>query len=242
MANPRSNQPLPIINSYSKNVDYKRIVLHFCRLSPVRRLCTRFVRTIILAFTFLGLSLIASADEPTVNRLLRGVRAELPKGWTASYDKEHAWLEVYRDEAVSSISALPNGPPDEKPERRKFAFALRVMAVVPPNEHRRLSAENAKIQKEATALYENLIRKRVSHKFDSFSPGTDEDRTAVARYEALKKSLHTLPDFYFDDISLVWGSNSPDNPVISVTDDRIRDECTKVQEKVVRLLSKYEVA
>lgn len=200
------------------------------------------MRTIILAFTFLALSLLASADEPTVNRLLRGVRAELPKGWTASYDKEHSWLEVYRDEAVSSRSALPNGPPDERTQRRKFAFAFRVMAAVPPKEHRRLSAENAKIQKEAAALYKDLIRKRVSRKFDSFSPSTDEDKAAVARYEALKKSLHTLPDFYFADISLVWGFNSPDNPVISVADDRIRDECTKVQEKVARLLSKYEAA
>jgi len=73
-------------------------------------------------------------------------------------------------------------------------------------------------------------------------PRTNEENAAVARYEVLKKSLHTLPDFYFDEISLKWEVNSPDNPIISVTDDRIRDECTRVQEKVVKLLSKYEVA
>ena len=211
-------------------------------LGVVRRLHTRPMRTIILAFTLMAVSLIASADEPAVDRLLRGVRAELPKGWSASYDKEHAWLEVSHDEAVLAISALPNGPPDEKPEWRTFVFAFRVVAAVHPTEYRRLSAENAQIQKKATALYEDLISKKVSHKFDSFLPSTNEEKAAVAQYEALKKSLHTLPDFYFDAISLQWGLNSPDNPIIRVTDDRVRDECTRVQEKVVKHLSKYEVA
>jgi hypothetical protein len=211
-------------------------------LGVVRRLCTRPVRTIILIFTFLALSFMASADEPTVNRLLRSVRAELPKGWTASHDNERAWLEVSRVEAVLAISTLPNEPGGEKPERRTFAFAFRVVAAVHPTEYRRLSAENAQVQKKATALYEDLIRKRVSHKFDSFSPSTDEEKAAVAQYEALKKSLHPLPDFYFEAISLKWKFNSPDNPMIRVTDDSVRDECTRVQEKVVKLLSKYEGA
>lgn len=207
--------------------------------SGVKRLCTRPVRTIILAFTFLALSLVASADEPTVNQLLGIVRAELPKGWTVSYDKEHAWLEVSRDEAVLSIPTLPNGSGAEKPQRRTFIFAFRVVAAVHPTEYRRLSAENAQIQKNATALYEELISKRVSHKFDSFSPSTNEEKVAVAQYQALKKSLRRLPDFYCDAISLEWSLNSPDYPIISITDDRIRDECTRVQEKVMKLLFKY---
>jgi hypothetical protein len=183
---------------------------------------------------------MASAEEQTVNRLLRGIRAELPKGWTASYDKEHAWLEISREKAVLSISAFPNGPGGEKPDRRTFRFAFRIVAAVQPIAYRRLSAENAQIQKKVTALYEDLVSKRVSHKFDSFLPSTDEEKAAVAQYEALKKSLHTLPNFYFDGISLEWGFNSPDFPIISATDDRVRDECTRVQEKILKLLSKYD--
>lgn len=199
------------------------------------------MKTLILVFTFLALSLIASADDSTVNRLLRGVRAELPEGWTAAYDKDHAWLEVSRDEAVPSVSARPNISADEKPERRKFTFSFRVVAKLHPTEYRRLSAENAQIQKQLSALYQDLISKRVSHKFDSFLPGTDEEKAAVAQYEALKTSLHTLPDFHFDTISLKWGFNSPDNPIIDVIDDRTHDECRRVQERVIKLLSKYEV-
>ncbi len=56
----------------------------------------------------------------------------------------------------------------------------------------------------------------------------------------MKKSWHSLPDFYFDNISLNWELNSPINPLLSVTDDHIRGECTRVQHKVMKLLSKYD--
>lgn len=122
--------------------------------------------------------------EQTVNDLLRMIRAELPTGWTASYDKTNSWLEISRDAAVLSVSAAPNSPPGEPPEQSQYAFAFRV-------------------------------------------------------YEAHQKSLHRLPDFHFRTISLTWGFNSPENPVIDITDPRLNDECTQVRDKVLRLLSKY---
>ena len=197
-----------------------------------------------LLLTFLTLALISSArggqQERTANELLKNVRAELPKGWSATYDKEYSWLEVSRDEAVSSMSGLPNSPLYEKPERRIFRFAFRVMPAVSPDEYHRWSTENAKIQKQATALYEDLVKRRVSQKFDSFMPRTDSERTDVARYEALKASLHILPDFYFHDISLRWQLGSPGAHAIIITEDKIRDECTRVQKRVMKLLSKYD--
>jgi hypothetical protein len=62
-------------------------------------------------------------------------------------------------------------------------------------------AETARIQKASRALYGELERKGLSHKFDSFFGETDEDEAAVARYDALKKSRHKLPDFFFGDIA-----------------------------------------
>lgn len=203
---------------------------------------TKGAMAILVTVATLALSKVASAEEPTINRLMSKVTEQLPEGWTASYDKEHAWLEVRRKEAASTTSALPNQSPCEKPKQESFAFAFRVLATaLSREEHRRLSDENAKIRKEASSLYEELVRRRVPHKFDSFQPIADNDKTAVTRYEALKRSLHSLPDFYFDDIGLVWGFNSPDAPIIHVTDDRVLDECTRVQEKIVRLLSKPDV-
>ena len=202
------------------------------------------MKTLILAILSVVSSISAQGEHPgqTISQLLRHVRAELPKGWTASYDRKYRWLEVSRREAVLSSSAIPNGPGDEKPERRIFSFAFRVVTAVHPAEYRRLSAENVRIQRKVTALYEDLTNKRISHKFDSFLPSTNEEKAAVALYEALKKSLHALPDFYFEDISLKWEFNSPANPFISATDEHVRDECTGVQEKVVKLLSKYDGA
>jgi hypothetical protein len=86
---------------------------------------------------------------------------------------------------------------------------------------------------------------RIPRKYsDSFLRKTDEEKRAVARYEGLKNSLHFLPSYYFRDISLQWGIGSPDMPMpaIYVTDERIRDECTQIQNKVLKLLSSYEKA
>jgi len=199
------------------------------------------MRALLLTSLALGLSFSAAGgqQEQTINELLRKVRAELPKGWTASYDAEDSRLEVSRDDAVPSLSAFPNAPPNEKPKRRKFAFAFFVIAAVSPAEYRRLSAENARIEKEAAALYEDLVKRKVPHKFDSFLPQTDLEKADVARYEALITTLQSRPDFYFRDISLL---RPPGARQIIVTDDKILKECTRVQERVVELFSKYETA
>jgi hypothetical protein len=135
----------------------------------------------------------------TANELLRIVRAELPKGWSASYDKEYSWLEISRDEAVSTILGIINGPPGQKPERRKFLFAFRIVSGITVSEYRRLSAENVRVHEEANELFEQLVKMRIRRKFDSFLGRTDEEKKAVARYEGLKSSLHSLPSYYFRD-------------------------------------------
>lgn len=197
-----------------------------------------------LLLTFVALVLILSArggqQEQTADVLLKNIRAALPEGWTTSFDQEHSWLAISRDKAVLSSSALPNSPPFEKPEPSTFRFAFRVAAAISPAEFRRLSAENTKIRTEAIALYDDLLKRRVPHKFDSFAPRTDLEKADVALHEALKKSLHSLPDFYFRDISLRWQLGAPDAPAIIIADDKIREEYKRVQEKVVNQLAKYE--
>jgi hypothetical protein len=208
----------------------------------MERLSFHQQRLAALGLHYRPLAAKESDPQPTINRLLSKVRAELPKGWTASYEKKGKSIEVSRNEQVLATSALPNAPPFVKPVPTKFKFSLRVVATVDSARYRELSAENAKIQKESKALYDDLIKRGVDHKFDSFIPKSKDDKADVARYEALQKSLHRLPDFYFDDISLEWGLNAPDNPDISISDDRDHKECTKVREKVGKLLTKYDAA
>jgi serine/threonine protein kinase len=179
-------------------------------------------------------------SEQTVDALLQQIGVQLPKGWTAAYDKEHSWLEVSRDEPVMSLSSLPNGPAGEQPVKRVFCVAFRVMPAVLPDEHRRLSAENTNIEREITALYNELTRRNIPCKFDSFVPRDDSEKAAVARYEAFKQARRDLPDYYFRDIGLqqpVFGSPYAS---VSVTDDLVRDECARVEQDVLKLLSKYD--
>ena len=82
----------------------------------------------------------------------------------------------------------------------------------------------------------------MGQKFDQFRPRTEEDKTDVARYEALKKSVSSLPDFYFGDISLRWEIGSPEKPWGFIMDKQVRSECTEVQKTIVNLLKKYEDA
>jgi hypothetical protein len=201
-------------------------------------------RTISLLCIALALALSAArADVPPaqIADLMQAIRGSLPKGWTASYEKDSAWVEVSRDALVLATSALPNGPPDEKPERSKFCFAFRIVPAVSSAEYKRLSRENATIQKKLQVMYEDL-RKTIDHKFDDFLPRTENDVAAVARYEALKQTLHDLPHFHYREVGLKWELSSPDNPMIGIIDDAARDECDSVRSKVVSLLSKYEDA
>ena len=202
------------------------------------------MKTSFLAILAVILTVSAHGEWPeeTVNQLLRSVRAELPKGWSASYEKKNSELMISRDKAVSLMFRPINGPPDEKPERRKFFFAFSVLPALTPSEHRRLSLENAEIKKEAAELYKNLKERGLQWKLDSFLGKTEEDKEAVARYEALKKSRHSLPDYYFRDISLrqdVGLGLSKFSEMFYITDERVHGECTRVQEKVVKLLSTY---
>lgn len=188
------------------------------------------------------LSTHAEQTGQRANELVLRIRTVLPKGWTVSYEKSYSWLEISRNKSVLLLSELPNLPPGEKPTLRKWLFAFRAMAFVSPADHDRLSAENKRIQNEADALYEELVKRRISQKFDSFSPSTEADKVDVARYEKLKASLHKIPDFYFRDISLKLGIGSPDRPWGFIVNEREREECAEVEKKVIELLSAYESA
>jgi hypothetical protein len=185
----------------------------------------------------------------TVNLLLSRMQAELPKGWRATYEKETSVLEITRDELIIAENVIINGPPDWKPPGRdfKFTFALRALPFVAPDDFRRLNAENARIQKEISALYEDLVRKRIPYKFDRFVGESEEQKAAVARYEALRNSRHDLPRFYSRNLSLEWVYGWLDNSVsgnadVAIYDAKEREECTRVQKKILALLSRYEDA
>lgn len=205
-----------------------------------------FCLTIVLFTSFLN---IVGAAEPisgskSVSVLVERVRTAIPQGWTVTYDMKDSWLEISRDKKALASVYVINGPghQEQKPERIKVTLAFRVVDFITPENYSKISAKNMIIEKSLSVQYKELEKKQISHKFDSFSPTTEEDKVAVARYEALKNTLHSLPDFYFRDISLTWEIGSPSSygPAIDITDVKIRDEYTQVQKKVLGLLSTYE--
>jgi len=187
-------------------------------------------------------ALSSKYPKEAVNLLLERMRAVLPKGWSASYDKEYSVLEISRDESVLAEFIVINAAGDEKPERTQYAFSFRVLPAFSPEEYRRLFAENVRIQEELKEFGRELEKRRVPHIGDNFYGETDEEKAAVARYEALRNSRPRLPDYHFGDISLEWIIGAPawDGLTgIHVIDDRIREDCARIRKKMMELLSPY---
>ena len=181
----------------------------------------------------------AFPDQQTVVRLVQRIRSQLPKGWTASYDREDSWLEIERVKSVLWLPAIPNRSLADKPEEGTVSIAFRVVPYVAPSEYGRLKDENDRLQKEANALYEDLS-KRVRPSKDSFDPSTEAEKKEMARYEQIRQSIRNLPEYYFGNISLRsvyprWLRYAYN----TVEDEAIREECERTHQKILRLLSSY---
>lgn len=182
------------------------------------------------------------ADEKSasINDFMGKIRANIPTGWSVSYEKQNDWLEVSRDESVLCTSASPNSNPTEENRLQQFSFAFRISPKMPLTEYRKLSKQNLVIQGEMKMIYDELVKRHVPRKFDSFLAQTDGDKTLAFRYDSLKNSTRDLPDFYFQDISMTWALNSPANPTISVIDPKIHKECNSVRTEVGNLAFHYK--
>ena len=191
----------------------------------------------------------AATNEKTVEKLLQRIRSELPQHWTVSYAKEHSWLEVVRNKPVAFLHYYINMPAPspsdsgDPPSLGEFSFAFRVVPYLKRSDYNRLKTENIRNQREMSTLYETLVKKHVSHKFDSFIvSGNDPNGKLVERYNQLQESLHNLPDYFYQDLTLEseWSEWLTGPPYKQVTDDVIRQECAQVMDRVIGLLSKYE--
>lgn len=172
--------------------------------------------------------------------LLKKVQQLLPEGWSASYEQEYLSLTIQLDKKVFTESLAPNFSGNEKPELSKYSIAFRLAPFVSLAEYSRMKADNLKIRKEIDLQYQKLLNFRMPQKFNTFIPKTEQEKSAVARYESLKESMHDLPEYYFQDLSLNWIFNSPKNRISHPTDVRIAKECEEVTKKVTELLTAYE--
>lgn len=190
----------------------------------------------------------AATNEKTVEKLLQRIHSELPQHWTVTYEKEYLLMNVVRSEPVAlSYRPVINDNPfvSHPPELGEFSFAFRVVPYMKRSDYNRLKAENIRIRREMSTLYETLVKKHVSHKFDSFIVGGDDPNgKLVERYNQLQESLHALPDFHYQDLALksLWSESFTEPSFKQVLDDAARQECAQAFDRVIGLLSKYEGA
>ena len=67
-----------------------------------------------------------------------------------------------------------------------------------------------------------------------FNPPMTRKNGNLPEYNRLDASLHRLPDFYFENLS---STCSPDYQ--QPADDKIRDECKQVRNKITQVFSTY---
>ncbi|MEI9896457.1 MAG: HEAT repeat domain-containing protein [Chthoniobacter sp.] len=199
----------------------------------------------ILFVTLLTILSLVSAHgeipQKTLDELLRSVRAELPKGWTGTYDEKQALLVISRDAPVASVTLLPDGrPASEKPQPRKFTMSFQLLPSLSQDEYRRLTQENTQTRQAARAIFDRLEKEGVPQRGGLLLPRTAEEKAEVAKIEALGKTLRDPPPFYFRDITLQWQTNPAVPPGISVRDERAFFECQRVQQNVVARFSTYQ--
>lgn len=140
----------------------------------------------------------------TAEALVRLVAARLDNNfWMVNYESQSKLIKVQsRHPDFIEPEFTINGPAFEKrkPTLHNFGFSLRVEPLVAPADYARFQAENAAI--DAQLVQTQTQMKSISHKFDSYSPHDAAEKTLVDTYNSVKAKRHSLPLFYFRDISL----------------------------------------
>jgi len=205
------------------------------------------MKTILLTILAV-ISTFSARGEPTgknVQELLRTIRSKIPEGWTASYQKQYSWLEISRRKSVLGDYPAPSclgDYPQKNMVRGRVSFSFRITEGVSPVEYKRMSVENAPVLKNLNALTADLEKRNVrTDKDGSYVPRTDPDKQLVDQYNALKKTLHHVPGYYFRNISLdLEGFPGEDSFSFIPQDNQVLEECGRVRKTLIKLLSKYE--
>lgn len=163
-------------------------------------------------------------------------KAVARKGWTVEVKGNE--ITVRRDKPVEMVRELPNAPFPGKPSpdgERTVRYVLRFAPKMTIDEYDKLAAVNATSDKEYDRLKQEV---GVAHKFDDFSPRTDEEKKRVADFKAAVAKLprHALPDLYTPDHSIYflhpWDGSHP-------ADEKVTAECDAVAGVLLRLFGMY---
>ncbi len=185
--------------------------------------------------------------QKTVRLLMVKLRAQIPEGWSVSYDDEFHLISVIRNAPTSISTITPSSGIDAKPEVGRFSFSLRVLPLMSQADYGQKKADNQAIKKRMSAIYEMLakspsvvgIRAGGPKPLARFHSEVPEEQARIEQYYRLQDELYDLPDGYFKDISLSWTEALrfgmgplPDDPAV-------RSETEAVLKKMVQVPSNY---
>lgn len=133
--------------------------------------------------------------------LTASVRTQLPTGWSTTTIGNA--LVVARDAPIHDVGGV-NMPGRQADDGEvdlfndtvdyRYALILRLGELLTPEQVRRLTAENEALDRRLEEMREGL--RDISHKFDSYLPGTDEQKRRVAAYEQAKGGRKPVPQYY----------------------------------------------
>ena len=198
--------------------------------------------------------------DATAAALVRLIDAEMPSGnssWQVRFKPQYDLIEVKSDDLVTIFNGMGiNGDVDNARKTHEIhpGFSFHVKPFVSPSNYALWKTENAAIYKQLDQMQTQM--RDINRKFDSYMPRTDEEKQRVENYEQVKSGLHSLPHFYFADISLSWvlpyddiaiippglfGSSpgSADRAELEKMPGWMRQE-EEIARRVLKLLTRYE--
>ena len=179
----------------------------------------------------------AQSSKNTTQALVQVLKKQLPQGWAISFDEKHShsWIEIQRVKPELMFTIAANLSGEEKPTSQIYTIGLSIVPFISKDEYNKFQSENETTQKKMYLLSNALTHSRPFWGWPgAFQPANEEEKGEFEEYKRLDSSLHSLPDFYFGDLSLSCSPGDQD-PV----DDKVRDECKLVRQRITQVLSTY---
>jgi hypothetical protein len=108
---------------------------------------------------------------------------------------------------------VPDTRNDVSYDHEPYVITIRFLPLLSKDDYRRLVEADKARKAKVERMYEELESRRLSGKFDDFSPKTPDDKRLIAEYKQLKESIQPLPQFHNDRYTVdIKGSLDPQSP------------------------------
>lgn len=176
----------------------------------------------------------------SIKLLVNTLRKVIPISWSVKFDKETRSVIIKRRDPFLAVSGQPNSEPYKEPELVEYAICYDIQHGISIAEFNSRKQHNLGLKTEAMKLYDILVSRKMTRKFDDFIPRTTEDAEIVKEYKIIKTSFLELPHYYYRDTSLTCNYGGSLRPVFIPAENTQLMECQSVEKKNLSILSSYD--